>query len=220
MTFLLHTKAVFSKIKTDFNKILFYLNISTHSLTIVFLLYSLIANLDLWVVHSLLLILQSAYTFFSFSKGNWKTKRVKKEVKKSYKIIKITLKAIPLGTSLYGLFLATENLTVLSLLLPVLTLVSWILTVLLVIVDNVLERYLNLVFDGLNEDFKKIPFLGKWFSEVADRDSNTENTEIQEWAAAIDKEIQEKRQAKKQAKHERNKDKIKNFFHPIGKKSE
>lgn len=221
MTFLLHTKVAFSKIWDDFKKIYFYFKIATHAFALIFLLYSLITNLNLWIVHTLLLMLEIAYAIFSFWDGDWKTKEIKKEIKKSYKAIKLVLKAIPLGISLYGLFLAAENLTVLSLLLPVLTLVSWILTILMAIVGFVLERYLNLVFDGLSEDFKRIPFLGKWINDITDRDVNTNNLEqLRELATAVDKEIQEKRQTEKQTNRERKKDKIKKFFHSFTKKSE
>ncbi len=221
MTFLLHTKVAFSKIWDDFKKIHFYFKITTHAFTLIFLLYSLVTKLDLWIVHTLLLILEIAYAVFSFSGGDWKTKNVKKDVKKSYKAIKLVLKTIPLGIALYGLFLAAENLTVLSLLLPVLTLVSWILTVLTAIASHILERYLNLVFDGLSEDFKRIPLLGKWINDITERDSHTDNIQqLRELATAVDKEIQDKRQAEKQTNRERKKDKIKKFFHSFKKKSE
>ena len=212
------TKAAILKIWGDFKKVAFYCNVATQCLTVAYLVYALCAPSGLWYVNTVLLALAVSYSaFFLYMTKHETSKEFKKIIKTTYKWAKRAIKLFTLGITVYGLFLAADYLTPLALILPTFTIVSWTLGILVELICAVIESRLDYVFEGLAEDFGKVPFLGKWVKDLTGKDGEEEIPSekllyLRNEVAASEAVKEERRAAEKERKKAKKREKWKAFF--------
>ena len=77
-----YTKAALFEVVEDFKKIITGINITTQALTIVYLIYTLIANTGVMIANAILLSLSIAYFIYFLMSSRKEKKNHKKQMKK------------------------------------------------------------------------------------------------------------------------------------------
>ena len=124
--------------------------------TLIYLSYCLIMDVGIFYVNATLLVLYVIYTvceFIAFKKQNKKLKRV---VSRGYKYARLALKTLTLGSTLYGIYIASTAVDGISLILATLTIILWVLQVLLEVVTVIVEPRVKLFVAGVMKDGKPL----------------------------------------------------------------
>lgn len=170
-----YTKAAISKIKGDFEKIFYIFKIVSQIITILYLVYTLIAGSGIWVANAILLLLAVAYFgFFLFAEAREADKLLKKQVAAIYKYCRRAVKIFTLGVAVYSIFLTTSAPSPFSILLTVLMLVGLVLQLLLDVASFIINNYFQLIMTGLEADFEFVTKTGNFFKRLAGKEVEPE----------------------------------------------
>ena len=136
-----NTIATFDKIFMDFKRFAYWMSIVFNSVYILSMVYALISGAGKLYVKIPLLVGALAYFFFYiFTYWKKEKSKEKKAVKKAYRWFKILLNFVTLLITVYGIYVATEDVNVISVLLAVVSVITWLfeITTALIIefVDN------------------------------------------------------------------------------------
>lgn len=223
-----HTKAAIKMIGKELKTIAFIANIIAQITMLVSLTYNLITTSGLWYINLPLLVLSIAYSIFTIVDHIKEIKKeTKNEIKKVFrwaKWVKCILKAFPIVIALYDLFIASSNLTPITLISPIVITAMWLFNILLNIVYLVIETKVDLFLDCIVEDLGDTPFIGKIICEATEKlpnntPQNPKFAIIQEMATADKEAWEEKNQQFKTQQKEERREKIAGFFSNILKKS-
>lgn len=172
--------------------------------TLVYLTFAVITQIGIFPINVTLLVLYFLYTAYLtfFKKKN--TNDTTKTVKRVYRITKLVLKAIPLATTLYTLWITTHNTNGLTIIITTLLLILWILQVLMEILIFILESNIKLFTSAALIDFKWVVDLHNhvsnnekdWYFDYEQLHKNVECLEpiIDAQKAAKDAKIAEKKE--------------------------
>lgn len=183
--------------------------------TTLYFIYALITKSGYFVANVILASMFVVYTVFEFATNNNKNiKGVKRSVKRSYKWIKLTIKAFTLGSLLYGVYTATTNVSAFSTIIATLMVIMWVVQLLLEVVIEVIENKVDLVTTAFAQDWEDIKDTVKdtvtapiTFVTNSIKKLKGEEIEVVEEPKRNKKiqmlydRIEEKREAKKQAKN-------------------
>ncbi len=222
MAFFGRTKAAVMLIWNQFKSIGLIFGIATHVLTIAYLTINLFTNTGLWYINAILLALAVVNAAFAiyFEFHERAAKKLKKTVSSIYRWSKRVLKLFSLGITFYGLFLATTNLTPLSLISPILIAVAWLFDVLLAIICLVIESKVDFLLEAITADLKPIPLIGKEVQKITHKGMNAgqpnEKLDIlNEMAAADNEEWKNLKKAEDEYNKEQRKEKVRTFFQGV-----
>ena len=225
MALLGRTKAAIMLIWNEFKNIGLIFGIASHALTIGYLIITLFTNTGLWYVNGILLTLAVVNAAFAiyFELYEKSAKKLKKTVSAVYKWSKRTIKLFTLGITFYGLFLATTNLTPLSLISPILIAVAWLLDVLIAIICMVIEAKLDYILEAITADLKHIPLIGKEVQKLTHKGMNVGQPsdkleQLNEMAIADNEDWHKLLKSENSYKKERRKEKTKLFLQNVKKK--
>ncbi len=162
MAMFIYTRAATLKIYDDLKKFLFIFSSSMQALYIGYLIYAIAVGAGIIYVNIALLVLSAAYLIFMVT-NYIKQKNISKDavdkVGRAYRWSKICIKAFTLGSTLYGIHIATTRVTATAVILAALTAIAWMLSVLFELVKMVFERYYELIESAITKDlhpYKKI----------------------------------------------------------------
>ena len=144
----------------DIKRVYYVSTFATQILYIIYLIYAIIANTGILFTNICMLVLSVGYfIFFILSlavDGVKKNKRVKKQVKGYYKLIKHAIQLVVIAVSVYNLSqVSTESVTIPMLLCAVM-IFSFIIQVLLEVMVAILTARFNLLKEALAADFEFI----------------------------------------------------------------
>ena len=132
-------------------------------------------------------------------------KEVHKVVKTIYTRCKQIIKLFTLGVMLYGVWLTTENVTPLSVILSALMIVGWVLQIVFEILIKFFTKRINLLLEGLEADYenmtKSARTVGNFFKKITGNE--VEEKEPSKARLLLDKKVEEAKAEKKNAKLEK-----------------
>ncbi len=206
----IYTRALGYKILDDLKKFIFSFGIASQLLYIAFLIYALASGSGIFAVNLILLVLCVGYLTFYAITGRSGDKKNKKSSSRAaahaFAISKILIRAFTLGVTLYGIHIATTNVSTVNVILAALTVIGWTLGVLFELVRIVFERYFDLVSTAVKTDVQ--PYLNL-YNKIARREGEPERerTRTDEYldtlATKLKNEITEKKAIESAQRQER-----------------
>ena len=174
-----YTRSVFTKTLNDLKKLAFLFAIGLQVLQIGYLVYALIIGSGVLAANIVLLAISTAYlVFIIYIHRNTVKKEMKKLLKNIYRWSKRAIKLFTLGVSIYGLYVtASDPITVkslLSIVLLIFMLLTWVFDVLLSLVILLIEQRKNMFFDAMKMDFEPVFKAKNFFDKVRGREVEDE----------------------------------------------
>lgn len=130
-------------------------NILTQLLYIGYLIYALCTSAGILPINIALLSISVIYFVFYACTYNPKTrtlKRFKSNTRHAYKWIKLSLNAVMLSNTIYGIYIAASLINPVTIILATLSVIAWILQIALEFVTLFFEHHLNMLVDAFVAD--------------------------------------------------------------------
>ena len=206
-----YTRAAFRKIINDIKKIRLLFEFSIQFFMVVYLFYSIFTNSATRITNIFLLALTLIYLFFWFkiSKNGFtkEEKKLKKQVEKIFKYIKLGFGFYTLCFTIYGIYTNIATVDFISLLLTVFTVISFVIKILLLLLEYIANYYKELVLTAIKTDvsnvLKPVTTVKKLFGKDTDEPAEPTKERL-----ILDKLVEEKKQERQAQKEERKQQKI------------
>ena len=156
---LTNTRATFDKIFTDFKRISYYMGILLNSVYLFTMIYAIALDRGSLYLNIAMLAAAVGYLvfyLFTFWKNEKVNKSQKKKTKRIYRFARLIMSCVSLAITVYGLYIATEKVTVISLLLAAMSIISWIFGVTTAFIIEFIESRKNMIVTALAMDFEPI----------------------------------------------------------------
>ena len=194
-----YTREALSVIIEDIKKYCRFFKYGSLLFSIAYFVYSLFTKTGYFIANIILISLLSAYTIFDIITSKINIKYVKRYVKRSYKWINLSIKALTLGATLYGIYTATTHVSAFSTIIITLMIVLWLAQLLLEIAIEIIENKADLLINAYNQDIKDIKdtvkkpitFITNGFKKITGREIPPEE-EKSKIIKKLDKRIEEK----------------------------
>lgn len=160
-----YSKAAIKIILDDLKKWSKIFKIGFSIFTLVYFVYTFVMEKGNIYVNIVLISLYVVYTLFELITYKKAIKKAKKIIARSYKWLKLFIKAFTLSSTLYGIYVATSNVDGISIILATLMIIVWILQVLLEIIVLVIEPKVKLIIAGVLTDAKPIINMHNFFTK-------------------------------------------------------
>lgn len=149
-------EAIGSSVK-EIRRFSFGYTVAANLIFIAYLIYAICVGAGILALNIVLASLVLCYLVFYLATAKAATKQTKetrKAIRHLFAWIKILAKALTLGISLYGVYVATTHTTAISLIITTLTCISWVCQVAVELICIYLEAKLNLFKVALEADFE------------------------------------------------------------------
>ena len=147
-----YSKVAFAMVFEDLKKWSKGFKIGFNVFTILYFAYVFLLEKGSFYVNIVLVSLYVIYTIFELATIKKDMKKTKVIVARSYKWSKLLIKAFTLGSSLYGIYIASTDADGLTIVISTLMIILWIIQVLLEIVIVVMEPKVRLIIAGVLGD--------------------------------------------------------------------
>lgn len=198
-----YTVSAIDIIKEDIQKFSRGVLIASKLYTSLYFVYALVSQSGIFVVNIILATLFFGYTLFDIFFGKKLEKKVKKVVKRSYSWTTLTIRLIPLGATIYGIYTATTSVTNLSILFATLMVILWVFQVMLELFVTIFDAKVELIMMAVKQDMdnikKPITNVKNVFKRMKGEEIPPE-PEKTRGILAIEKRIAAKKAAKQEAK--------------------
>ena len=154
-----NTRATFDKILVDFKRFSYYTGILLNSVYIFSMIYAIVSDRGSLVLNIVMLAAAVGYLvfyLFTFWKNEKVNKSQKKKIKRIYRFAKLIMSFVSLTITVYGLYIAAENVTLISLLLATMSVISWIFGATTAFIIEFIESRKNMIVTALAMDFEPI----------------------------------------------------------------
>ena len=152
-----YTKAAYEKVSGDFKKGLFYFNLFSPIIYILYLVATLLSKREFFAINLTLLIITTAYLiFFVYATWTDAKKEIRSRIKKIYTCSKFILKFLILGILVYGIVLERGDPSAFTILLTAISCITWVLGVVLEFVKMIASRWGILLFQGIKLDVEPL----------------------------------------------------------------
>ena len=199
-----YTKEAINVILQTAKKTIFWIACFTQTLTIIYLIYTLIAATGNPVINSTLLVISVCAFIYSLytelSDGKQKNENTIKHV---LSVSKLLIKLFNLGIIIYGFYTAASTVSPISIIITVFMILFWIIQIIIEILTILIVYVKNFVLEAIDADLNSLtrPFTstGNFFRRLAGKEvkPTAEPSSVQQKLA---KRIQEKKEKKKQEK--------------------
>ena len=151
-----YTRAAIDKTLNDFKRFGFIFNIVIELLTISYLVYAIIAGVGIIYLNVALVTLSLAYlTFYIVIGRDPEKKKLCVQTKRSYKYFKIAVHTVSLGITVYGLYIATEEPSFVSIVMAAATTVGWAINLLVTFSINYISSKANFIVRAIEADIEE-----------------------------------------------------------------
>ena len=195
-----YTRTAISSIIEDMKKYYKIFNYGSLIFTGAYFIYALITQSGNFIANIILASLFVGYTIFKFATAKMDIKPAKKVVKRSYAWVKLGIKTFTLGAMIYGIYMATTNVSAISTIIATLMIILWVLQVLLEIIVEVIEDKKDLLIAGWTKDveeFKKpVTAVSDVIKKIKGKETEPEAEKSKE-IIYLEKKIAEKKKSKK-----------------------
>ena len=205
-----YTRAALTKVVADLKRIAYVFSVTVQLIGIGYLVYAVALRVGIMWTNLLLLGLSVCYFVFfliTYSKKEKKIAKVKRTTAKTYKWIKLTVKAYTLGVAVYGVYIATEHFTPISALFMTASALGWICQVAIELLVSYAEGKVGLIIEGIEADIQNITEPVTKTVNFVKRITGGEVTEEREEPSKkrlmLDKMVTEEREKREKIKEEK-----------------
>ena len=208
-----YTKAAIKKTVADFKLFLYAVGVVTQLISVGYLVYTLCTGVGVLVANVAMLAVSVAYLVFflcvtEFGKSPDGKKQLKRAVKEIFSWCKRLIKLYTLGVTLYGLYVTTQNVSWLSVILSAFMVVGWVLEVVFHVVFRIVEFRVKFLIDGLEADvaqlLQPVKTVGNFFKKIAGKEVEPEKPQTKN-QQVLQQLVDEEKTRKKQEKQSRKK---------------
>ena len=151
-----YTRAAIDKTLTDFKRFGFIFNIVIELLSISYLIYAIIAGVGFIYANIALAAVSFAYlTFYIIVGRDSEKKKLFASTKSSYKLFKIAVHTLNLGITVYGIYIATEEPSFISIVMAAATTVGWAINILVTFSINYLSLKAHFIVRAIEADIEE-----------------------------------------------------------------
>lgn len=151
-----YTKAAIDIIIEDIKKISNIFKYGSMIFTILYFIYALFVSAGNFVVNAILLALFTMYCLLDLITNKKNFKLFKKVIRRSYKGLKLSSKLFSLGVMIYGIYIASNNVNGVTIILATLMILAWVFELLFEIVIALFENKKDLLVEGWNKDIEDL----------------------------------------------------------------
>jgi len=151
-----YTRAAVEKTISDFRRFGFIFNIVIELLSISYLVYAMIAGAGIIYLNIALAVLSLAYlTFYVIVGMDPEKKKLYTSTKNGYKALKITVYTVNLGITVYGIYIATEELSFVTIVMAAATTIGWAINLLVTFFVSYLSSKANFLVRAIEADIEE-----------------------------------------------------------------
>lgn len=189
-----YTRAAFTLITDAAKKLIRIFQILLSLFTLAYLVLSLVFSFGNLYVNVALLTLYVCYTVFLLCTVKSKASDAKKELKRAYRVAQLLLRAIPLGTTLYTLWITTQSTNGATIILTTLLLIFWIAQMLLELILFIVEPRITLLANAVIRDCKPIIVMHNMF-HARQQDFKVDFDDVAQKTAILDPIVKKEKAA-------------------------
>ena len=195
-----YTKEALIMLKEDFKKYLRSFKVASLIFTSAYFIYALISKTGIFAINIVLASLFVLYTAFELLTINRNIKIARRIIKRTYKWTKICIRAVTLGSMLYGIYTATTHVSAISTIIATLMIIMWVFQILLEIIVEIVENKIDLLDKAFKQDIedmkrtalKPVTAVANTFKRLTGKDIEPE-PEKHKKILKLEKRIQEKK---------------------------
>lgn len=124
--------------------------------TTCYFIFVIFTKTGIFAINIALVLLFLTYSILNFVTWTNNPKRAKRVVRKSYKVIVLSIRLFTLASMVYGIYNATTDVSALSILFATLMIVFWVFQVFLELFIHILEEKIDIILAGWNKDVEDI----------------------------------------------------------------
>lgn len=195
-----YTRAAIDIVIEDIRR---YCNIFKYTsiiLTFIYLGYAIYSKSGNFIVNVILLSTLAIYFLFDLFTRNKDNKQLKKIVRRSYKIIKYSMKTFTIGVMVYGIYTASTNVTPISIVLTTLMIIMWAIELLFEMVVEIFEDKKDLIVAGLGKDIdnlkRPVTTVSNFIKKVKGEDIIEDKVDSSKEIKVLEKKIEKDRKVK------------------------
>lgn len=147
-----YTKAAIDKIKNDLKIGVAIFEIITIVLIITYLIFALSLGFGNLIINSVLLAVVSVYFILFLINLKFNLKCFRSKIKKYYKRIRLAILASSLSISMYELYVTTNDVNPITIILITLLLIFWILQIVTEIIYRLMVNEIDLLVQAIAQD--------------------------------------------------------------------
>lgn len=147
-----YTKAAIDKIKNDLKIGVAIFEIITIVLIITYLIFALSLGFGNLIINSVLLAVVSVYFILFLINLKFNLKCFRSKIKKYYKRIRLAILASSLSISMYELYVTTNDVNPITIILITLLLIFWILQIVTEIIYRLMANEIDLLVQAIAQD--------------------------------------------------------------------
>ena len=148
-----YTKAAIEKTIGDLKKFAYFFNIAVQLFSVAYLVYAIVLRVGYVYANIALCAVTVSYTvFYIIAFRTDKRREENAEIKTAFKWIKLGIKAFSLVVAVYGVYIAAEHTTLVSIVMASINVISWLLQLILTITVGFVESRANLIADAIKAD--------------------------------------------------------------------
>ena len=153
-----YTRAAIKLIIEDNKKIALVIKYMSLAFMTAYFVFVIVKGIGILYINIALASLFVTYTIFDFItyKNRKKHKDIRKTGHKIYRYVSLSIRAVALGANIYGLVLAANNISPISLIFTILSLIFLILNIFLEIIIFIVERRFSILRDSVTKDIETI----------------------------------------------------------------
>ena len=153
-----YTKAAIKLIIEDVKKIALAIKYISIIFTIAYFVFVIIVGIGNLYANIALASLFLIYAIFDLItyQSRKKNRRIRKNGRKVYRYIGLTIRAVAIGADIYGLIIATTIISPFALVAIVFSLIFWVANIILEIFIIIVDRRLSLLKESVNEDVENL----------------------------------------------------------------
>lgn len=148
-----YTRVALGNTVKDFKRLAFGFNVTTQLLYVAYLIYAIAVGVGFFVLNVILLALTVGYSIFYILTRNRKEIQGERKITaRLYKWSSIILKGVGLAATVYGIYMATESVSVVTVVLAALTTVGWTLNIITTLIIYFLESEVKYLIGAIEAD--------------------------------------------------------------------
>ena len=152
-----YTKAAIEKTVADLKRFGFTFNIATELFSILYLIYAIAVGGGYLAANIILAALSLSYLiFYVITHNNPDAKAARILTKAAYKWVKLGIKAFTLGVTVYGIYIATEHVTLLSVVMASAMVIGWTLNIILTLCINYFSSKAKFIIAAMEADMENL----------------------------------------------------------------
>ena len=151
-----YTRAAVTMIIEDIKRYAKIFQYGSSVFIIIYYIYAFLTQKGNVIANAILASLFVAYTIFVYFFAKHKNKKIQRIIRRSYKWINLGIKAFTLGVMIYGIYMATTDVTPINTILASLMIFLWVMQVLLELIIKIIQDKSDLFIAAWTKDLENM----------------------------------------------------------------